>query len=148
VKINAKKYFRDRKNNLREVNMKYGRVVVFIRHDAAEIWGFRYGLTRGFGNLKIMASAGVFVLVVFALKHSARGHGRQPSIDLTYILLILLVNDSEYSESTGAKPILSRGCIYLVSPAAGKRTPLAVRPGLTRFTCASTFGEKKEKINK
>jgi hypothetical protein len=32
--------------------------------------------------------------------------------------LVLLVNDSEYSKSTGAKPILSRGCIYVVSPGA------------------------------
>jgi hypothetical protein len=32
--------------------------------------------------------------------------------------LVTLVNDSEYSKSTGAKPILSRGCIYLVSPGA------------------------------
>jgi hypothetical protein len=32
--------------------------------------------------------------------------------------LALLVNDSEYSRSTGAKPILSPSCIYLVSPGA------------------------------
>jgi hypothetical protein len=32
--------------------------------------------------------------------------------------LVLLVNDSEYSRSTGAKPILSLSCIYLVSPGA------------------------------
>jgi hypothetical protein len=56
--------------NLREVNMKYGRLVVFIRRDYAEIWGFRYGLTLGIGALKIMASAGVFVSIVCALKHS------------------------------------------------------------------------------
>ena len=29
--------------------------------------------------------------------------------------LVLLVNDSEYNQSTGAKPILSPSCIYLVS---------------------------------
>jgi hypothetical protein len=29
-------------------------------------------------------------------------------------LLVLFVNDSEYSRSTGAKPILSLSCIYLV----------------------------------
>jgi hypothetical protein len=34
------------------------------------------------------------------------------------ILLVLLVNDSEYSKSADAKPILSPGCIYLVSPGA------------------------------
>jgi hypothetical protein len=32
--------------NVRKLNMKYGRLVVFIRHDSAEIWRFRYGLTR------------------------------------------------------------------------------------------------------
>ena len=33
-----------------------------------EIWGFRYELTLGIGALKIMASTGVFVRVVSALK--------------------------------------------------------------------------------
>ena len=56
--------------NLRKVTMKYGRLVVFIRHDSAEIWGFRYGLTLVIGTIKIMASTGVFVRVVCALKHS------------------------------------------------------------------------------
>jgi hypothetical protein len=32
--------------------------------------------------------------------------------------LILLVSDSEYSKSAGAKSILSPSCIYLVSPGA------------------------------
>jgi hypothetical protein len=32
--------------------------------------------------------------------------------------LVLLINDSEYSQSKGAKPIPSPSCIYLVSPAA------------------------------
>ena len=58
--------------NLREVAMKYGRLVVFIHHHSAEIWGFRYGLTFGIGTLKIMASTGVFVRVVFALKNSIK----------------------------------------------------------------------------
>jgi hypothetical protein len=31
--------------NFREVTMKYGRLVIFIRHDPAEIWMFTYGLT-------------------------------------------------------------------------------------------------------
>jgi len=35
-----------------------------------------------------------------------------------WLLLVLWVNDSEYSRSTGAKPILSLCCIYLVSPGA------------------------------
>jgi len=26
--------------NLRKVTMKYGGLIVFIRHDSAEIWGF------------------------------------------------------------------------------------------------------------
>ena len=52
--------------------MKYGRLVVFIRYDSAEIWGFRYGLTLVIGTIKIMASTGVFVRVVCALKHSIK----------------------------------------------------------------------------
>ena len=49
------------KNNLRpemvfaQNYMKYGHLAVFIRHNSAEIWGFRYGLTLGIGTLKIMA---------------------------------------------------------------------------------------------
>jgi hypothetical protein len=50
--------------------MKYGRLVVFIRHDSAEIWGFTYGLTLVIGTLKIMAGTGVFVRGVFALINS------------------------------------------------------------------------------
>ena len=63
--------------------MKYGRLVVFIRYDSSEIWGFRYGLTLVIGTLKIMASAGVFVHVVCALKHSIVNVPSQPSIILT-----------------------------------------------------------------
>jgi hypothetical protein len=54
-------------------------LVVFIRHDSDEIWGFRYGLTLDIGTHKIMARTGVFVLVVCALKQSISGHGGQPS---------------------------------------------------------------------
>jgi len=54
--------------NLCRVTMKHGCLVVFICHDFAEIRGFRYGLTLGIGNLKIMASASVFVRVVCTLK--------------------------------------------------------------------------------
>ena len=53
--------------NLREVTMKYGRLVVFIHHDSAEILGFRYGFTHAIGALKIMASTGELVRVVCAL---------------------------------------------------------------------------------
>ena len=53
--------------NLREAILKYGSLVFFIRHDSAEIWGFRYGVKLGIGTLKTMASTGVFVRVVCAL---------------------------------------------------------------------------------
>jgi hypothetical protein len=68
--------------NLREaITMKYGGLVVFIRIDCAEteIWGFRYGLTIVIGTLKIMARTGVFVRVVFALKHSTSSFPCSPS---------------------------------------------------------------------
>jgi hypothetical protein len=42
-------------------------MVVFIRHDSAEIWGFRYGLTHGIGSLKFMARTGVYVRLIFDL---------------------------------------------------------------------------------
>jgi hypothetical protein len=41
--------------SLRKVTMKYGSLVVSIRHDTTGIWGFRYELTLGIGVLKIMA---------------------------------------------------------------------------------------------
>ena len=72
--------------NLIRVTMKYDRLVVFIHHDSAEIWGFRYGLTlfigtlKVIGTLKIMASTGVFVRVVFALKRPIKNFPSQPSI--------------------------------------------------------------------
>ena len=69
--------------NLREVIVKYGRLVVFIRHNSAEIWGFRYGLTLFIGTLKIMASTGVFVRVVCALKRPIHNFPCSPSMILT-----------------------------------------------------------------
>jgi hypothetical protein len=78
-KNEPKNYFRDRKMNLREVNMKFDRLVVFIRHDSAEIWGFRYGLTPGIGTLKIMASTVVFVRVICDLKRSISSDARTSS---------------------------------------------------------------------
>jgi hypothetical protein len=48
--------------NLREITMKYGRLIVFIRHDSAEIWRFTYELKLGIETLKIMASTGVLSL--------------------------------------------------------------------------------------
>ena len=58
--------------NLCKVSMKYGRLGVLTRHDSAEIWGFRYGLTLGIGTTKIMARTGIFVRVVCALNRSIR----------------------------------------------------------------------------
>jgi hypothetical protein len=81
----SKKYFWDREVNLRDVNTKYGCLVVFIRHDSAEIWGFRYGLTLGIGTLKTMASTGVFVRVVFALKRPISSFSRTSSMILIYL---------------------------------------------------------------
>jgi nitrate reductase gamma subunit len=42
--------FRDRIMNVLEIPMKYGLLVVFIRHDCAEVLGFWYGLTLGVGT--------------------------------------------------------------------------------------------------
>jgi hypothetical protein len=64
--------------------MEFGRLIVFIRHDSAEIWGFNYGLTFETFTLKIIASPGVFVRVVCALKRSISGFPRTPRIIYTY----------------------------------------------------------------
>jgi hypothetical protein len=77
------KYFSDRKMNLLEVHIKYCCLVVFIRHESAEIWGFRYGLTLGIGTQKIMASTCVVVRVVFAAKHSTSFEPQTASTILT-----------------------------------------------------------------
>ena len=74
----------DRPTDLLKFNMKYGRLVVFIRHDSAEIWGYRCGLTLCIGTLKIMASTGVFVRVVCPLNRSISSFPRTPSMILTY----------------------------------------------------------------
>jgi hypothetical protein len=71
--------------NLREVTMKYGRVVVFIRHGSAEISVFRYGLALGIGTLKIMVSTDVFVRVVFSFKCSISSFPQTSSITLTHL---------------------------------------------------------------
>jgi sulfite exporter TauE/SafE len=80
-KDERKTIFGDRKMNLCEVTMKYIRLVVFIRHDSAEIGGL-YALTLGIGTLKIMASTGVFVRVICALKHSISSLSTTSSIIL------------------------------------------------------------------
>jgi hypothetical protein len=53
---------------MREVTIKYGRLVVFTRHDSAGICEFRYGLTLVNSTPKIMAGAGVFVRVARAFR--------------------------------------------------------------------------------
>jgi hypothetical protein len=70
---------------LREVNMKYGRLAVSIRQESAEIWEFRYGLTLAIGTLKIMASTGVFVRLVCALKRSISSKSQTPIMVLTHL---------------------------------------------------------------
>jgi hypothetical protein len=68
---------------LRDVNEKYGRLFVFVRHDSAEILGFSYGLTLGIGIPKIIASTGAFVRVNCDLKRSINSGGITSSIILT-----------------------------------------------------------------
>ena len=69
--------------NLIKVTMKCNRLIVFIRHDSAEIWGFRYRLILKIGTIKIMARTGVFVRIVCALKHPIKYFPLQRSIILT-----------------------------------------------------------------
>jgi hypothetical protein len=68
--------------NLCIVTMKYGGLVVFIRNDSAEIWGFRYGLTLVFVTQKIIARTGVFGRVC-ALKQSIKNCPSTSSTILT-----------------------------------------------------------------
>jgi hypothetical protein len=70
---------------LREVTMKYGHLVILIRHNSAEIRGFRYKLTLGIGTLKMMASSGVFVHAVSTLKRLISCASLPPSMILTYL---------------------------------------------------------------
>ena len=70
--------------NLRKDIMKYGYLVVFIRHGSARIWGFQYGVTLGLGTLGIMARTGFFGLVVFALNCATKRFQHQPSMILAY----------------------------------------------------------------
>ena len=69
--------------NLREAILKYGSLVFFIRHDSAEIWGFRFELTLVIGTLNIMAGTGVLMRVVYALKHSIKKFHQRPRMLLT-----------------------------------------------------------------
>jgi hypothetical protein len=70
--------------NLRKITKKYGRLVVFIHQDSAEIWGCSYGLTLVTGTLKNMASTVVFVRVVCAFKRSFKNFPSRSSMILTF----------------------------------------------------------------
>jgi hypothetical protein len=70
VKMKANNFFRP-KMNLLKVTMKYGLFVILIRHDSAEILGFRYSLILVIGTLTIMASTGVFVLLIISPHNQA-----------------------------------------------------------------------------
>jgi hypothetical protein len=69
----------DRNVILREVTMKCGRFFVFMRHNSAGIWGFRYELTRSISTLKIMASTGVSVRIFFTLNRCISWDPQTPS---------------------------------------------------------------------
>ena len=79
-----KNIFSDRKMDLRKDIMKYGYLVVFIRHGSAGIWGFQYGVTLGLGTLEIMAWTGFFGLVICALNCATKRFPSKPSMILTY----------------------------------------------------------------
>jgi hypothetical protein len=51
------------------------------------------------------------------------------------VLLFTIQNTASQQE----RNLLCLVVVFISFPAAEKRIPLAVRPGLTRFTCASTF---------
>jgi hypothetical protein len=63
--------------DLREVNMKYGRLVVFIRNDCAKIWGFRYGLKRLIGTLWAPYTSGPKDVPVWGSEITSKGATRQ-----------------------------------------------------------------------
>jgi|AntAceMinimDraft_5_1070358.scaffolds.fasta_scaffold60407_1 hypothetical protein len=65
--------------------MKYHGLIVFIRHDSADIWGFMYELTPGIGSLRNMASTGAFMRVVCALKISINIFSQTSSMILTHL---------------------------------------------------------------
>jgi hypothetical protein len=79
VEDENKKYFRDGKMYLRKFTMEYGRLIAFIRHDSAEIWGFGMDSPFFIRTLKIKASTGVFVRVVCALRRSIKYFPCSPS---------------------------------------------------------------------
>jgi len=52
VKMKAQNIFETGKCIYVKLIKKFGRLVVFISDDSAEIWGVRYGLTLAIGTLK------------------------------------------------------------------------------------------------
>ena len=70
--------------NLRKDITKYAYLIVFIRHGSAEIWGFQYGVTLGYGTLEIMARTGFLGLVVCALNWATKGDPSESSMILVY----------------------------------------------------------------
>ena len=64
--------------------MKYGYLVVFIRHGSAEIWGFQYEVTLGLGAIEIMARTGFLGLVVCALNWATKSDPSEQSTILAY----------------------------------------------------------------
>jgi hypothetical protein len=68
--------------NLRKVTMTYG-FLVCIRHDSAEIWEFRCGLTLGIGTLKLWPAPVFSCVLVLALKRPISSFQAISSIILT-----------------------------------------------------------------
>jgi hypothetical protein len=71
-----------------------------------------------------------------------------PACSSVLTLLVLLVNDSEYSDFTSQKPIQCHGCIYFVcplraaaaAPGALESAILGRKAGSLRVSRASPFG--------
>jgi len=80
VKI-CKRYTAETGNESTQSYYGYGYLVVSIRHDSTEIWGFRYGLRLGIGVLKIMA----YWRVICSLKFRIGCDSQSPSTILTNV---------------------------------------------------------------
>jgi hypothetical protein len=78
--------------------MKYEALVIFVRHYSAEICRFRYGLTLGISTPNIIASTGVFVCVVCALKRPIRGFSRTQGITLAYLNIRKATNTKRWAQ--------------------------------------------------
>jgi hypothetical protein len=106
--MNAKNIFKTEKIYLREVTMKYNRLVVFIRRYSAEKWGFRYGIILGIGALKVMTRTGVFVRVVFALEWSISSLQQTRSMILSY----LNIGKATATKRWAQRRMLRRGAMH------------------------------------